>query len=158
MSARPGVMVAGGIAHHEGEFIGASVDRHVEGTVRDAFNAVFDGVAQPASPVVGGRAARHPFSLFDPGRVIGAIVAAPWRDRVQQESSSSPGQDRATAELLWLTLWEGPERRVLVVTDLDMAQGLITRFHGCYVPANIDVLHFDAAAHSFYLAGRVGAD
>ncbi len=158
MSARQGVMVAGGVVHHDGEFIGADVDRHLESTVRDAFNAVFDCIAQPASPIVGGRAARHPFSLFDPARVIGAIVAAPWRDRALQEQSSSPGQDRATAELLWLTLWEGPERRVLVVTDLDMAQGLITRFHGCYVPAQVDVLHFDSAARSFYLAGRVGAD
>lgn len=157
MSARPSVMMAGSAANEGGEFV-HEADRSLEAVARDAFNAVFDCRAQPATPIVGGRTARHAFSMVDPGRVVGAIIVAPWRERMLPESVPTPGQDRATAELLWLTLWEGPERRVLVVTDLDMAQGLITRFHGCYVPAHIDVLHFDLAAHSFYLAGRVGAD
>ena len=158
MSARPSVMMTGSAANEGGEFVHDDTGRSLEAVTRTAFNAVFDCRAQSANPVVGGRTARHAFSMFDPGRVIGAIVVAPWRERMHQESVPTPGQDRATAELLWLTLWEGPERRVLVVTDLDMAQGLITRFHGCYVPAHVDVLHFDSVAHSFYLAGRVGAD
>lgn len=158
MSARPGAMVSGAFVRDDGEYLANGAAWNPETEVRDAFNAVFDCQASAATPIVGGRTATHPFALFDAGRVIGAIVAAPWRDRAAPEPGASPGQDRAAAELLWLTLWEGPERRVLVVTDLDMAQGLITRFHGCYVPADIDVLHFDIAARSFYLAGRVGAD
>jgi hypothetical protein len=118
-----------------------------EPLIRAAFNEQFDCNAERRVVPVGRKSATHDFALHDAGKVLGAIVPA-----------SERSFEVASAEILWLCLWEGPERRVVITGELGLAQRLITVFHGCYFPTQIEAFHFDAASKSFYRTGRLGAD
>jgi len=120
---------------------------HVEQAIRQAFNEQFGFNAERRSVTVGRKTASHEFALHDAGKTLGAIVLP-----------SNRAFDTAAAEILWLCLWEGPERRVIITSELELAQRLVTVFHGCYFPTQIEAFHFDAASRSFYRAGRLGAD
>lgn len=119
----------------------------LEPVIRAAFNQQFECATERRIVPVGRKTAMHEFALHDAGKVLGAIVPP-----------SSRAFEFASAEILWMCLWEGPERRVVITTELELAQHLITVFHGCYFPTQIEAFHFDAAAKSFYRAGRLGAD
>jgi hypothetical protein len=134
------------------------LDPGVEAAVRAAFDRSCGASSARARLAVGRRGAEHEFALHVPGRVIGAIVTARWAGVVDAGSGTTPGPDRASAELLWLSLWEGRERRVLVATDLELAQRLVGRYAGCYLPAQVEVHHCDVASGSLYLAGRIGGE
>lgn len=123
------------------------VASHLEPAIRQAFNEQFGFNAERRTVTVGRKTASHEFALHDAGKALGAIVP-----------SSSRAFEIAATEILWLCLWEGPERRVLIASDLELAQQLTTVFHGCYFPTQIEAFHFDAASRSFYRAGRLGAD
>ncbi|MBX9630063.1 MAG: hypothetical protein K2X67_06020 [Burkholderiales bacterium] len=120
---------------------------HFEPAIRQAFNEQFGFGAERRTVTVGRKTASHEFALHDAGKVLGTIVP-----------SSNRAFEIAATEILWLCLWEGPERRVVITSELELAQEMITAFHGCYFPTQIEAFHFDAAAKSFYRAGRLGAD
>jgi hypothetical protein len=119
----------------------------LEPAIRAVFNEQFGSVAERRVVAVGRKTATHEFALHDPGKILGCIVPA-----------SKGSFEFASAEILWLCLWEGPERRVVITAELGLAQRLITVFHGCYFPTQIEAFHFDAASKSFYRTGRLGAD
>lgn len=119
----------------------------LEPAIRSAFNQAFDCAAERRVVTVGRKTATHEFALHDPGKVLGAVVPP-----------SERSFEFACAEILWQCLWEGPERRVVITPDLGLAQRLMTVFHGCYFPTQIEAFHYDAAAKSFYRTGRLGAD
>lgn len=123
------------------------VASHLEPAIRQAFNELFGFNTESRTVTVGRKTASHEFALHDAGKALGTIVP-----------SSSRAFEFAATEILWLCLWEGPERRVVITSDLELAQQLITAFHGCYFPTQIEAFHFDAASRSFYRAGRLGAD
>lgn len=118
-----------------------------EATIRAVFNEQFGSAAERRVVAVGRKTATHEFALHDTGKILGCIVPA-----------SKGSFEIASAEILWLCLWEGPERRVVITAELGLAQRLITVFHGCYFPTQIEAFHFDAASKSFYRTGRLGAD
>lgn len=130
----------------------------LEPAVRAAFDQAFGTRSVRQRLGVGRRGAEHEFALHASGEVIGAIVTARWTGTVDPRSGTTPGQDRASAELLWLCLWEGRERRVLIATDLELAQHLVARYAGCYLPTQVEVHHCDIASGSLYLAGRLGGE
>jgi hypothetical protein len=130
----------------------------LEPAARAAFDLAFGTRSVRQRLPVGRRGAEHEFALHAPGKAIGSIVTARWDGAADPRSGTTPGQDRASAELLWLSLWEGRERRVLVATDLELAQRLVARYAGCYLPAQVEVHHCDITSGSLYLAGRIGGE
>lgn len=121
--------------------------RQLEPAIRQAFNEQFGCNAERRTVTVGRKTASHAFALHDAGKALGAIVPASQR-----------AFETAATEILWLCLWEGPERRVIIAAELELVQRLVTVFHGCYFPTQIEAFHYDAGAKSFYRAGRLGAD
>lgn len=93
------------------------------------------------------------FDIYEANRVIGGITTSPWKNR--SGSSNSGGQDRASAELLWLTLWPGDERRIMILSDEDMANRLLKRFRGSYFPHHIEIIHYDSSLREFKELGRL---
>lgn len=130
----------------------------LEPGVRAAFEQASGIRTASTRLAVGRRGAEHEFALHAPGQVIGAIITARWAGAVDPFSGSTPGQDRAAAELLWLCLWEGRERRVLLATDLELAQRLVARYAGCYLPAQVEVHHCDLPSGSLVPVGRLGGE
>ena len=115
----------------------------VEETIRQLFNTTRSVNASKHRLPVGHGGAKHEFDLYEANSVIGGISTSPWTNKTQIRSSNSGGQDRLSAELLWLTLWEGNEKRVVIVTDEEMARRLLLRFRGCPFPHQIEIVRFD---------------
>lgn len=120
---------------------------HLEPAIRQAFNGQFGFNAERRRVTVGRKTASHEFALHDAGKALGAIIPPSHR-----------AFETAATEILWLCLWEGPERRVIIAAKLELVQRLVTVFHGCYFPTQIEAFHYDVASKSFYRAGRLGAD
>ena len=102
---------------------------------------------------VGNANAKHEFDLYEPGKVIGGVTTSPWTNKTG--STNTGGQDRAAAELLWLSLWGGEERRILIVTDPDMARRLLERFGGCPFPKPIEILQYNSHKKQLVEVGRL---
>lgn len=124
-----------------------------EEDIRRLFNHIRNVNASKQRLHVGNGGAKHEFDLYEISRVIGGISTSPWTNKTQKRSTNTGGQDRLSTELLWLTLWEGKEARVVIVTDVEMAQKLIKRFQGCSFPYQIEIVHFDAASDVFTSVG-----
>ena len=122
-----------------------------EEKIRRLFNHIRNVNASKQRLHVGNGGAKHEFDLYEISRVIGGISTSPWTNRTG--STNTGGQDRLSTELLWLTLWEGKEARVVIVTDMEMAQKLLKRFQGCSFPRQIEIVHFDAASDVFTSVG-----
>lgn len=90
--------------------------------------------------VIVGQGAKHEFDLYEPNKVIGGISTSPWTNKTSRRSTNTGGQDRVSTELLWLTLCPGDERRVMVLTDEDMAERLFERWQGCAFPHRIQII------------------
>jgi len=90
-----------------------------------------------------GQCAKHKFDIYECGKFIGGITTSTWKCNTVRRSNNSGGQDRASAELLWLTLYRGDERRVMILTDEDMAERLFGRWQGCAFPHRIEIIHCD---------------
>jgi hypothetical protein len=136
----------------------ASPSADLEPLARAAFDQAFGTRSVRQRLAVGRRGAEHEFALHAPGAVIGAIITERWAGAADPRSGTTSGQDRASAELLWLCLWEGRERRVLIATDLELAQRLVARYAGCFLPTQVEVHHCDIASGSLYLVGRLGGE
>jgi hypothetical protein len=93
----------------------------IESQVRTAFNAAHGTNATKQRVLMRGGLALHEFDMHDPSRLIGGISTSPWRN-VKSRTSNTGGQDRASTKLFWLSLWDGPERRVHLLTDREMAE------------------------------------
>ena len=124
-----------------------------ESEIRDLFNSWYKVAARKVKLQVGQTQTAHEFDLYDPNRVIGGITTSPWKNR--SGSSNSGGQDRASAELLWLTLWKGDEHRVMILSGEDMADRLLKRFQGCSFPHHIEIIHYDSPLREFKELGRL---
>ena len=95
--------------------------------------------------------AKHKFDIYEYGKFIGGITTSPWKNKTG--SNNTGGQDRASTELLWLTLWEGKERRVMVLTDREMADRLWKRWRGCAFSHQIEIIHYNSSKEHFETVG-----
>ena len=113
-----------------------------EEMAREAFNKS-QGTKARKSRVSIGRVA-HEFDLYQEGVVVGGISTSPWTNRTAKRTNNSGGQDRVAAELLWLHLCKSVNRKVLILKEKDMADGINHRFgsSGFFDPV-VEVWLFD---------------
>ena len=126
--------------------------RNIEKQVRLHVNAQYKVDAQKKRLLVGQKA-RHEFDLYDPNKVIGGISTSPWQ--CSTGSNNSGGQDRVSAELLWLSVWEGNERRIMVLTNHEMATNLFDRWEGCKFVHPIEIIYYNSSQKSFEPIGKL---
>ena len=125
--------------------------RRIESETRALFNRKNQVNAEKRKLKVGQATKPHEFDLFDPSKVIGGITTSPWI--VGKHTNNTGGQDRISAELLWLTLWSGNERRVMILTDKEMASKMHRRWGGCPFPHRIEIIHCDLSRKRFETIG-----
>ena len=125
-----------------------------EKVVREKFNLNNNTEAVKATLPIGNEGATHEFDLFEKGRIIGGISTSPWFNKTG--SNNTGGQDRAAAELFWLSLWSGEEKRMHILTDNEMAIRLYKRFRGVPLTAKIEIIHFDLNQSLFTSIGTLG--
>jgi hypothetical protein len=97
----------------------------------------------------------HEFDLFAAGRVIGGVTTSPLSTSLG--SRNTGGCDRACSELLWLSLWSGPEQCIHVLTDRSLADWLVTRFQRLPFPHEITIFHYDPTQDALSTAGTINA-
>jgi len=99
-----------------------------EKMARDAFNKSQNTKARKSVVSIG--KVRHEFDLYQEGVVAGGVSTSPWVNRTAKRTNNSGGQDRVAAELLWLHLCNSVKRKVLILKEKDMADGINHRFGG----------------------------
>ncbi len=70
----------------------------------------------------------HEYDLYEPRIIAGGISTSPWRNKTG--TNNTGGQDRITAELLWLHFCKDVKGKVLILKDREMAKGIRDRFGG----------------------------
>jgi hypothetical protein len=98
--------------------------KRFEKEARDAFNESQGSNARKSRVPVGNQ--RHEFDLYEPNVGVGGISTSPWLNRTG--TNNTGGQDRVTAELLWLNLCRSAEKKVLILKDKSMADNIYKRF------------------------------
>ena len=131
--------------------------RQAERDVRHLFNEKYQAkTEEKETELQVGQNAKHKFDIYECGRFIGGITTSPWRCDTPSRSNNTGGQDRCSTELLWLTLWEGTEHRVMILTDNEMADKLHKRWQGCKFPHQIEIFHCDLDKKEFKSVGVLG--
>lgn len=111
----------------------------LEEEIRLAFNERFNFNTQKKVCILG--KSKHEFDLFEEEKLIGGVNTSTWRNK--SKTNNTGGQDRVSTELLWLTLWEGKEKRVLILTDGEMFERILKRFDGISFPNIIEICFYD---------------
>ena len=124
-----------------------------EESMRSWFNSFYKLNASKQRLKLGSSGAKHEFDLYDAGKLIGGITTSPWKNKTG--SNNTGGQDRVSTELLWLSLWKGDEKRVIVLTDREMAERIIARFSGCAFPEKVEIILFDQNGKDFISIGYI---
>jgi hypothetical protein len=127
----------------------------VESQVRDWFNTAFGFHAIKVHLAIGNPDRTHEFDLFESNRIIGGISTSPWTNRTKEETNNTGGRDRAAAELLWLSVWVGNEKRCHVLTDREMAIRTFERFQYGNFPHEITIYHCNVVTQCFHEIGRL---
>lgn len=125
-----------------------------ERTVREIVNEEWSLATRKQRLAVGANGPIHEFDLYQEEKLIAGITTSPWRNR--SGTSNTGGKDRAAAELLWLSLWSGYERRAHISTDRTMAEGLLQRFRAAPFPAAIELYHVEPRARVAVHVGTLG--
>ena len=113
----------------------------IEKIVRDSYNSKHSCNTIKDNLDIGDQGAKHEFDLYEKGKVIGGISTSLWTNKTG--TNNTAGQDRVATELLWLTLWPGKEKRVLILTDHDMSKKIHKKFRGAPFAKKVYVFHFD---------------
>lgn len=124
-----------------------------ESEIVSLFNSKKGTNAKKVILQLGNDGASHEFDLYESDKVIGGVTTSPWKNKTG--SSNSAGQDRASTELLWLTLWNGNEWRVMILTDQEMAEKLYKRWKGCPFPKRIEIIHCILPQRKFVMVGTL---
>jgi hypothetical protein len=89
--------------------------------------------------------ASHEFDIYAQGVLIGGVSTSPLK--IGAGNTNTAACDRAASELLWLSLWPGPENRIHVLTDEALAGWLAKRYRGIRFPHRISIYHYDREEH-----------
>ena len=73
----------------------------IEEIVRGSYNSKYSYNARKETLPIGDQDAKHEFDLYETGKVIGGISTSPWKTSKNCYNNTG-GQDRISAELLWL--------------------------------------------------------
>lgn len=94
----------------------------------------------------------HEFDIYAEKVVIGGVSTSPLN--TSGANRNTGGCDRAERELFWLSLWQGPETRIHVLTDRPLAEWLVNRaFKGAVFPFSITIYHYDCLADALHEIG-----
>lgn len=93
----------------------------------------------------------HEFDIYADNVVIGGVSTSPLK--TSPGSRNTGGCDRACSELLWLSLWQGNETRVHVLTDKALAEWLVQRYEGAIFPNSITIYHYDHPSDALHQVG-----
>jgi hypothetical protein len=104
---------------------------------------------------LGKAGAIHEFDIYSANVVIGGVSTSPLT--IGQNNRNTGGTDRASRELLWLSLWPGNETRVHVLTDRALAQWLYAQFRGVAFPYAITIYHYDLASDVLNQVGTMAS-
>ncbi|WP_162934950.1 hypothetical protein [Pseudomonas cavernae] len=127
----------------------------VESEARAAINLIFGGINATNSKLSFGTAhAMHEFDIYSPEHVIGGVTTSPLKTGGNNRNTG--GCDRACSEILWLTLWQGNETRIHVLTDLLLAEWLVSRYKGIEFPHKIQIYHFTRSNQTATEIGVLG--
>lgn len=124
--------------------------------VRDSYNSKHSCNARKEILDIGDQGAKHEFDLYEEGKVIGGISTSPWKNKTKKKSNNTAGQDRVSTELLWLILWSGNEKRVLILKDLEMSEKIHKKFRGIPFAKKAHIFHFDLESNAFKEIGELG--
>ena len=125
----------------------------IEKIVRDSYNSKHSCNAIKETLDIGAQGAKHEFDLYEKSKVIGGISTSPWKT---SGYNNTGGQDRVSTELLWLILWPGKEKRVLILTDPEMSEKIHKKFLGTPFEKKVYIFHFDLNNESFKEVGELG--
>ena len=128
----------------------------IEKVVRDSYNSEHSCNAIKESLDIGDQGAKHEFDLYEEGKVIGGISTSSWKMKTKKKSNNTGGQDRVSTELLWLILWPGNEKRVLILTDHEMSCKIYKKFRGTPFAKKVHIFHFDLQNAVFKKIGALG--
>ena len=109
----------------------------IEEKARAAINKLHDTQASSNKRNLSEGGPIHEFDIFQEEKIIGGVSTSPYL--TTKGNPNTGGRDRAIAELLWLSLWQGKEKRVHVLTCSSMAQWLFKRFVGANFPFPITI-------------------
>ena len=85
--------------------------------------------------------ASHEFDIYVESVLIGGVSTSPRK--VGARNVNTAECERASSEVLWLSLWPGPENRIHVLTDVPMAKWQANRYRGIPFPHRITIYHYD---------------
>ena len=125
-----------------------------EKIVRNSYNSKHSCNARKKTLCIGNQGAKHEFDLYEEDKVIGGISTSPWTNKTG--TNNTGGQDRVSTELLWLSLWRGNEKRVLILKDLEMSKKIHKKFLGTPFAKKVYIFHFDSKNRSFKKIGELG--
>ena len=127
----------------------------IEAKAREAVSREFNRkLERKRVPFPNGGPSRE-FDLFADGHIIGGVSTSTCKTSGRR--SNTGGCDRASSEILWLSLWPGPEQRMHVLTDRPMAEWLVTRFHRVSFPHIIAIFHYDPSEDRLTKIGTINA-
>ncbi|TGL53183.1 hypothetical protein EHQ61_04790 [Leptospira wolffii] len=112
-----------------------------EKRIREKFNKIFKVASKKKRIAPSGSASTHEFDIYNEGKFIGGINTR--RRLTSSGKNNTGGQDRVSSEILWLSLWRGSERRVLILTDKEMIEHLKRKYEGWEFPHYIEVYYID---------------
>jgi hypothetical protein len=125
-----------------------------ERIARNKYNSTYSHTAEKKRLKVGKDGAKHEYDLYEKDKVIGGVSTSPWKNKTG--TNNTGGQDRAAAELLWLSLWNGKEHRVHILTSLEMAKNIYKKFKGTPFRKEVEVMHYNLDTEAFTSIGTVG--
>lgn len=118
-----------------------------EKMARNAFNENQHTNAQKCRVDI--REKQHEFDFYQEDIVVGGISTSAWINRTAKHSNNTGGQDRVIAELFWLQLCTSAKRKVLILKEMDMAEGINKRFGGCnFFNPTVEVWLYDQATNA----------
>jgi len=129
--------------------------RQAEKEVRYLFSKKYQAkIEENETQLQVAKKAKHKFDIYEGGKFIGGITTSPWKNSTG--SNNTGGQDRASTELLWLSLWQGRERRVMILTDREMANKLFNRWESCPFPHKIEIIYCNLSEKRLEKSGVLG--
>ena len=113
----------------------------VETEARSAINSLYGANARNETLDCSPGGPRHEFDIYDQNVIIGGVSTSKYI--VGKGSINTGGKDRAASELLWLSLWQGSEQRMHVLTCEKMASWLCKKYSGGKFPFSIIIYHYN---------------
>ncbi|EMO12127.1 hypothetical protein LEP1GSC165_3959 [Leptospira santarosai str. CBC523] len=113
----------------------------LEEIIRTNFNKIYNASTEKKELSPSKTASKHEFDIYEKGKYIGGINSS--KRLTSTGNNNTGGQDRVSSEILWLSLWKGKEKRILILTDLGMQEYIRKKYKDWEFPYNIEVICFD---------------